>query len=386
MSLINQMLQDLEQRNAGASDMRQPMSGGVRIVAARKRRLLPALLVALLVVLIGAAYLWRENGWMATLASPVKAQVAMAKPVAVVVAVPATVPAQPEAPLPEAVPPPVSTPEPVISAIAMPESTLHSSPPEHPKPEVDSPKPAPSIKPKAEPVAKRAEPGSNADPIDGPVIDNVKTKLAAKPSADTGLTIKQIRPEQKSENDYRQALLYLQQGRVAESQALLVQALDANPANHDARQTLAGLLVDNKRNGEAMALLHAGLELAPQQSGFSMALSRLQLDAADRSGALATLEQGLPNAGNNAEYHGFLATLLQRAERHDEAINHYRIALAGDQTRPGWLIGLGISLQAVDRLADAQDAFQRAQNTANLSPELAQFVDQRLKQIRQRLR
>ena len=221
---------------------------------------------------------------------------------------------------------------------------------------------------------------------DKPMTDTAKAKAATKPVATGSVAVKHIRSEQKSENFYHQAQLYLQQGRVAESQALLEQALVANPANHDARQTLAGLLVDNKRNGEAMTLLRTGLELAPEQSGFSLALSRLQFDAGNNAGALAILEQGLPYAKNDADYHGFLAALLQRNNRHDEAINHYQIALAGNSTTPNWLIGLGISFQATERLEEAQQVFQRAQNSANLSPELAQFVDQRLKQIRQRLR
>ncbi len=200
---------------------------------------------------------------------------------------------------------------------------------------------------------------------------------------------KQIRPDQKSANLYRQALTYLQQGRVSEAQANLASALEANPINHEARQTLAGLLLDNKRNDEARATLATGVAIAPEQSDFRMALARLQVEAADVKGALNTLEQGLAYAKNNGNYQIFLATLLQRANRHEDAIEHYNVALslnsASANATASALVGLGISLQAVDKLAESQEVFTRAQSSATLSPELLSFVEQRIKQINQRL-
>ena len=217
-------------------------------------------------------------------------------------------------------------------------------------------------------------------------IERVAQKTAEKSNMDNVSIGKQIRPDQKSANFYRQAINRLQQGRVAEAQANLVQALDANQANQEARQMLAGLLVDNNRNDEAKATLVAGLSITPEQSDFRIALARLQVEAGDRAGALNTLDQGLIYAKNNADYQSFYATLLQRAERHVDAIEHYMSALSVNNNATNSLIGLGISLQAIGKLENAQEAFTRAQSSTTLSPELSLFVEQRLKQINQRLR
>jgi MSHA biogenesis protein MshN len=59
----------------------------------------------------------------------------------------------------------------------------------------------------------------------------------------------------------------------------------------------------------------------------------------------------------------------------------YQAAL---RTAPGngvWLMGLGISLQAEKRNAEAIDAFQKARSTANLPSELQSFIDRRLQQL-----
>jgi MSHA biogenesis protein MshN len=228
---------------------------------------------------------------------------------------------------------------------------------------------------------------TNTTTIDHATIAKDKTVVALKvPSTNDGIAItKQIRPEQKSANLFRQALSNIQQGRVAEAQEALSQALEANPANQEARQTLAGLLLDSKHNDEAKTIIAAGLAIAPEQSNFRMVLARLQVETGDRTAALNTLEQGQVYAKNNADYQSFYATLLQRADRHEEAINHYNTSLALNSGSASSLIGLGISLEATGKLMSARDAFTRAQNLATLSPELAQFADQRLKQINQHL-
>ena len=66
----------------------------------------------------------------------------------------------------------------------------------------------------------------------------------------------------------------------------------------------------------------------------------------------------------------------------EEAIEQFHTAL---RLKPGsgvWLLGIGVSLQAVNRPAEAQEAYRRARATNNLSPELAGFADQRMKQLR----
>jgi MSHA biogenesis protein MshN len=112
-----------------------------------------------------------------------------------------------------------------------------------------------------------------------------------------------------------------------------------------------------------------------------MTLARLQAERGDTARAIATLQAGLEHAQGNAEYAAFLAALLQREGRHEEAIAQFQGAL---RQRPGagvWWLGLGISLQAANQAAAAREAYRRANAAGNLHPELAAFADQRLKQL-----
>ena len=123
------------------------------------------------------------------------------------------------------------------------------------------------------------------------------------------------------------------------------------------------------------------MKLNPNQPGFAVALASLQYERGDITGAIDIMQTSAPAAQSRPDYRARLAGLLQRQARHREAIDNYQAAL---RLAPGsgvWLMGLGISLQAVNRNSEAQEAFRRARSSNTLNPELQAFVDQRLKQL-----
>ncbi|MGO4474631.1 tetratricopeptide repeat protein [Massilia sp. 2TAF26] len=184
---------------------------------------------------------------------------------------------------------------------------------------------------------------------------------------------------QRAEGEYRHALNALQDGRMTEAFAALEQALKLDP-NHDAaRQTLVGLLIEARRTDEAIRHLQAGLILDPRQPALAMLLARLQIERG--ASGIDTLTRTLPYAGNNADYHAFLAGALQREQRYREAAEQYQAALRTAPANGVWWMGLGMSLQADKRNAEALEAFQRARASGTLSAELQAFVERRLQQL-----
>ena len=391
MSLINDMLKDLEQRNASTPGA-APIAGDVHSVAfspAGASRWLWLLLI--LVGLAAAAYVF--FGLPKSAPKPTGAAV----PTATAPVVPSQVPTQPETQQ-QAAPAVAETPvadDVTNAAPPAPQNTLvyaldrelRSMPAQSAQapadPVVEAPAPRAASAAKAEPVSRPVSPESAPGSEPAPEKPG---QNAARAKTSGGLPVKQVSPEQRSSNLYRQAVDLMQQGRVAESMDMLQRALQTNAANHDARQLLVGELIDARRSQEAIAVLRDGLAVDPAQSGFRMALARLQIEAGDRQGAMETMEKGLASAGEDAEYHAFMAHLLQREERHAEAVKHYLVSLRSNPAMPNWLIGIGISLQAEKMNADAVAAFQRAIDTAQLSPDLQQFAEQRLKQLRQQPR
>jgi MSHA biogenesis protein MshN len=358
MSMINQMLKDLDKRQAAAGEG-QALSGVLLSSPGGKNPIRPQFLILLLaaVVFTAGAFAWsRWRQPVAATPAPVVAVAATNTPVAAPAAV---------------------SPAPTFSASAEATPPVQPEIAAAPGKAVEKPAQAPVV------VAR-----ASADPVTrapAPQVAAAKTAIQpeTRPVASHPATFKVVSPKQRSENLYRQAVSWIQQGHGAEAQDALRQAVGINPANHDARLLLAGLLGDANRSAEASALLRAGLSIVPGHSGFSMALARLQLGSGAKEEALATLEQGLPMAGDDPDYHAFIAALLQKQGRHEEATQHYITALRSNPSMPLWLIGVGISLRATNKMADAAEAFQRAMDTGELSPEVAKFADQQLKQIRQ---
>ena len=210
---------------------------------------------------------------------------------------------------------------------------------------------------------------------------------AAKPSAPAtgkGEIEKQVRQptgRELADAEYRKAVGLLQQGRLAEAQDALRAAVNVHPGHHGARQALVALLLDAKQHGDAERVLQDGLKVAPEQIGFAMTFARLQVERGETAAAIATLKTGRGHAQASADYVAVLAALLQRQGRHEDAIEQFHAALRVKPNAGVWWLGLGMSLQAAQRGAEAQDAFRRAKATNNLNPELAAFADQRLRQL-----
>ena len=141
------------------------------------------------------------------------------------------------------------------------------------------------------------------------------------------------------------------------------------------------MLVEQKSFDEAKKVLQDYLAGKPGHLSFTMMLARLQVDRGDNAGAIATLQRAQPYAGDNADFLGFSAALMQRAGRHQDAVDQYRAALRLRPDAGLWWMGLGISLQASERGSDALDAYRRALTSGSLSAELQGFVEQRIKQL-----
>jgi MSHA biogenesis protein MshN len=254
-------------------------------------------------------------------------------------------------------------------------------------PAVKADKPAARRSIAAAPAAKPAQRVSVPDtarevPAEKPVAAEAAVK-PPEPAAPIALNkqIKELTPQQRSDNEYRKATALRQQGKATEALHGLEQALQLDPRHAAARQTLIGLLLENKRHDEALRHAREGLGIDAAQPGLAMIAARLQLEKGELRPAIDTLEKTLPHAAERADYQSFFAALLQRDGRNKEASEHYLLALQKAPQNGVWWMGLGISLQAENRFPEAQESFSRAKASNSLSPELLAFVESKLKQL-----
>lgn len=349
MSLLNQMLRDLDNRRAADSE-RHAVPGNVRpLPPAPKVSPLPYGLTVVALAALAIGLVWWAP-WQPRLAPPLP-----------VVAAPA-----PITPPPAAVAPSAPAPQPPVAAlpaaqVKVPVSPVASGPG----------KDVPGEKRPASPPAPVADKGGEKK-ADKPV--------AAAPAGGPGRFEKSLSPaspQAQAENEYRRAQGLLAQGNRSEAEAALSQVLRLAPEHVNARQALFGLLVEQQRKDEARALLQAGVDILPGHSTWAMNIARLQMEKGDAAGAWETLQRSLASAQNNGEYRAFCGTVLQRLGRAKEAIEHFHAALRINPGEGRWWLGLALVLESADHPAEAREAYARARNSGNLPADLAAFAEQK---------
>lgn len=380
MSLINQMLRDLEERR---SENAQP-SSFVRPLPTERHtpwsRIATGIIVAGL--LVAGIILWLRAAEQAQLLA-----VAVPTPAAVAPSSSMTLPSG-------AVPARVASNK---AGVALKKSDTESSP----RPSaltsvgVNSPVASVSATSPAKPLPSRFVASADVRlkvatslslPSDtaSTVVAKAAPTAAMPPAPRTGEGSPSIEKQlrlptagDRAENEYRKAVALLNQGRLGDAIAGLRATLQEDANHLNARLTLVGVLVEQKKLDEAQALLQEPLNANPTQPQLALRLAHIQVERGDSRAAADTLQKA-GAANGNAEFHGYYAAVLQRLNRHKDAIEEYKTAL---RLVPSglWWMGLGISLEADGRAADAREAFQRARATGSLSAELDRFVEQKLK-------
>jgi MSHA biogenesis protein MshN len=344
MSLINQVLRDLDARHA--AEEQRTLPNEVRPLPSAERGhpgRMAALVVLLLIIGAGA---W--GGWRYLTASSTST--------------PTPTPTSAPAPAP------VAAVSPAAETPSLP--TLIIAPPE---PAAESP---------ATPAPPEAAPTSAA-PIPAEVSSlQMATTLRAPPvpAPPAARIEKQVHDDAHTRSDtaYRAALAAQRAGRSAEAVAGLHRALREEPQNANARQMLLSVLVEQRQWPEAEAILRDGLDLMPSNAGWAMALARIEVEQGRTDQAWATLQKYMAAGQGNADYQGFAGVLLQRLQRPAEAVGHYQAAL---RLKPDarWWAGLGLALDAAGHPDDAHEAFRRALAIGGLAPATATAIERRLK-------
>ncbi len=388
MSLINKMLQDLDKRHA-ADGGGKPLTQQLRPVQERKdwKRIAWEVGGGLAIGIGWAAWVLYQISPRPVVTELVfqlqaKRHQGAAGPQ---VAQPAPVPQvpTPPAPLPPVAMTPAPAPVATMAPSAPPAKVREASGVDTLKLATEIATPFKEKSAAAKPRAERA-PAAEAAPRPVPKAQGSSTaQAAAAPKGQSQISIDKhaSSPAERSEDEFRKATALLDQGRVAEAIDGYRATLQLDPRHAAARQALVGLLLENRRIDEAQQLLQDGLGLTPDRFAYAILLARIQVERGDLQGAHDLLQKYADRAAGDAEYHAFDAALLQRLGRHKEAVAAYQAALKLAPRAGLWWMGMGISLQADQRSAEALDAFRRAKAVGGLSPDLLAFVDRRMKQL-----
>ncbi len=206
--------------------------------------------------------------------------------------------------------------------------------------------------------------------------------VAAEDTAGAGDMHKRQRPltpTQRAEQAYRRALAEFARGDADTGEQALRAALRDDPDYLPAREVLAGVLLRGGRLVEAGELLREGLQRAPEHVLFARLYARVLLAQGQTNTAVHLLERHRPAAGaQQPDYDALLAALYQRSGRYAQAAGLYRRLVT---LRPGagaWWLGLGLALEGTGKLGQAAEAYRQALSTGSLPAASLTYVKQRL--------
>lgn len=223
--------------------------------------------------------------------------------------------------------------------------------------------------------------GTVVSVIEPPLESGNKNKGGAETSTEyLGTVNKHVRPEQEVNLLIQKAVDHEQKGRLSEALATLRQALVTYPQSEDARQLLAAYLFETKQEAEAVSVLQAGIKRNPEQVGLSKSLAKWQLSHNQPEAVLLTLKPFANVLARDPESQWMQGIACQQLGQHQAALPYFERAII---LRPGqaqWVVAYAISLQASGQNAQALQQLQSAQ-AMPLSERLAEFVNQRIRQL-----
>ncbi|MFA6312364.1 MAG: tetratricopeptide repeat protein [Sterolibacterium sp.] len=396
MSLINKMLRDLDARHASTGqtvlpDEVRPLPE--EVVAPRVSR---QVWIIAGVAILGAAAIQTSALWLPLLADyvpvpasllpppapAVVAQSALPQPTTVVLqlpppeqmlplpSLPDTAPVTADAPA-EQVPQAAPAAQPTPPAVAESRNTdlkIDRSLPELPQPKPAATKPAavavaPTLAPAPAPKQTTAAPKSAR--MSGAVAVEKQQSLGSA--------------QERAEAGYRKGVAAYKQGHFGEAATQFKAALQEDPRHLAARQTLLSMQAEQKQWEEVQTVLKEGLELMPEQISWAMALARIQVERGKLPEAWETLQKHMAHGEKSADYQGFAGVLLQRMQKPHEASFYYQAAVQLKPNEARWWLGLGLAHEAEGKGSEAREAFQRARNSAGVTPEMAAAIDKKLR-------
>ncbi len=230
----------------------------------------------------------------------------------------------------------------------------------------------------AQPLRLQVLTPEQAEPAQTAGQASAASEEEVEPASAIEKRIRPLRPEQQAEKAYQEGYRLLQRGDRDGAERKWREALGHEPRHIASREGLVGLYLSQGRNVEAGELLAKGLEYHPGYGQFALLAARLQMENGQTAAALAILEKALEADNQSADFLAFLAALYQREKLYDKSVAAYQRALTLQPRNAVWWMGIGISLEGAGKPKEALTAYREARKSGNLPPNLAQYVEGRL--------
>ncbi|QOC23836.1 tetratricopeptide repeat protein [Wenzhouxiangella sp. AB-CW3] len=275
---------------------------------------------------------------------------------------------------------PVSAPQ--VSPAADTSGDDSSARADQPKPETNETRTATEPEPPASPAVATTEETAPDDMVmpDSPEDSSAEADAHVgdepEPESEGAIVIQRAEGEVEHFESARRALA---RGQQQLGMRRLQELLDNDPGHGEARLLLASTLIRRGETPRAINLLDEGLESARDPAALAERLGRLLIEGEEPARARQVLEAHAPALVDAPDYHQLLAVALRQLGDHQAAVAAYRQLSEVVPGRGAVWVGLGTSHESLGQTEQAREAYQQA--LAGNDPRATRFARQRLHAI-----
>ena len=209
------------------------------------------------------------------------------------------------------------------------------------------------------------------------IKEQEKEVLETKPT----LTISrsQLSPKMLSEKKITEAERAMEANDLAKAESLFEEVLLLIPEHETARKQLAALWYGKKAYQDAINLLSQGIAIAPQSEEMRLMSARIYFEQGRARQALNLLNP--INNSQRVDLQVLIANIASEINEYKSAANAYRKLLILEPNVGRWWLGLAVSLDSQGQFKLASNAYDEAITKGNLSSNALQFARQRVAEL-----
>ena len=178
-----------------------------------------------------------------------------------------------------------------------------------------------------------------------------------------------------------EGLRALQANNLAAAERYFQDAIDDDTANGAAWSYLYSTQMKAGNLTAAEQTLRMGLSAAKDPAALAKLYARMLLDRGNTGAAVRVLQDNRPPVASDAEYDAFLAAMLQKKGQFALAGDIYRQLLDRNPDSASLWIGLAMSSDSLGNPEDALAAFHSALRADPLKPPLARYAARRISEL-----
>jgi len=187
-----------------------------------------------------------------------------------------------------------------------------------------------------------------------------------------------LSPEEQAIEHYQEIQQLLAQNKTQNAIQKLHLFIGDFPNHNQARATLVSLLIKEGRIQKADDVLMVGLNKYGDYYPFIKLKAHILIKQNKTLDAIDLLQKYLVGT-SDVEYLALLATLYQQQEAFMPAAELYNQLTKIQPQKAAWWLGLGVALEGAGKANGAKEAYQRAYNSSDTSPELSAFLNDKVK-------